>query len=378
MSQSKKEISKAKSLVNKLIEIRHGLGKVEKTKRNPHFGYSYVGLEQLNALIEPRLSELNIFFTTSVVKEVTTIGDGKAGVFVSVETEHTFIDGDSNQMIQGRSAGLGWDAGDKATAKAVTAALKSYLKANFMVSDEADDPEAHEERPEGKPEASKVHKRTKPYEEETGTGDIKVATDMLTLKTFLTEHKIDEGFLLRLLTDKGLIDGHTKAVGQLKPGIVTRCLGDKSKANLLKSWKAYLEDQDSGSQTGPAVYSKGVQNVEGDQSPDLAAPAPKVNKGNGEVIRTDEGDQTLNVPRKPVQGDLSPKELLEQDGYDDWRQVPIHFGKQTATPLGKLGSKSLSWWVNEWKPKPYKGAWNDKDLLLDGALVLASKELSNE
>jgi ERF superfamily len=365
---SKKNVSKPKSLVNKLIEIRHGLGKVEKTKRNPHFGYSYVGLEQLNALIEPRLSELNIFFTTSVVREETRYGDGKAGVFSSVDTEHTFYDADSEQTIVGRSSGLGWDAGDKATAKAITAALKSYLKANFMISDEADDPEAHGEPPESTAPA-KGHKRTKPYEEETGEGDTKVAGDLLNFKAFLTEHKIPDGFVLRLLQEKALIDGHTKTVAALKPGVVTRCVTDKAKANLLKAWKSYEADQDSGSATAP----------------DLAAPVPKgkekalpANEGNGNVVRTDEGDQTVNVVRKPVQNDLSPKEALEQDGYENWRQVPIHFGKQKATPLGKLGTKSLAWWVNEWQPKPYKGTWNEQDLLLDAALVLASKELSGE
>lgn len=363
MSQSKKDVSKVKSLVNKLVEIRKGLGKVEKSKRNPHFGYNYVSLEQLNALLEPRLSEQNIFFTTSLVKEETTIGDAKAGVFVSVETEHTFHDGDSDQVIVGKSAGLGWDSGDKATAKAITAALKSYLKANFMVSDEADDPEGHGERPQEKPEPSKAHKRTKQYEEETGEGDTKVAGDLLNLKAFMTEHKIPDGFVLRLLQEKALIDGHTKTVAQLKPGVLARCVTDKAKANLLKAWKAYEADQDSGSAT----------------EPDLAAP-PEVpaNKGNGEVTRTSEGDQTLNVPRKPCQTDLSPKDALAQDGYDDWRQVPIHFGKQKATPLGKLGTKSLAWWVKEWEPKPYKGTWNEKDLLLDAALTLASRELSGE
>ena len=34
-----------------------------------------------------------------------------------------------------------------------------------------------------------------------------------------------------------MIDGHTKFVAQLKPGILLRCLSPKSKENLLKAWK---------------------------------------------------------------------------------------------------------------------------------------------
>jgi len=61
MKTTTKAKDEVKSLRAKLVEIRASLGKVEKTKRNPHFGYSYVGLEQLNALLEPKLSEHNIW-----------------------------------------------------------------------------------------------------------------------------------------------------------------------------------------------------------------------------------------------------------------------------------------------------------------------------
>src|SRR5262245_4959575 len=240
--------NEVKSLAGKLVEIRHSLGKVEKTKRNPHFGYAYVGLEQLNALLEPKLSEHNIFLAASVIEENLHIGEAKgAGVFSNVKTEYKFIDGDSEKELTLRSAGLGWDAGDKATAKAITAANKSFLKSNFMISDEADDPEAaHGEPPAAKPKGAAGHSRTKKYEEETGEGDAAVAKDLLELKSFLTENKIPDGFLLRLLEEKQMIDGHTKNVAQLKPGILRRCLDAKSKANLLKAWAAQQADEDSG------------------------------------------------------------------------------------------------------------------------------------
>lgn len=356
----------ANSLVKKLVEIRHSLGKVEKTKRNPHFGYNYVGLESLNAILEPRLSEHDILLTTSLVSEEVRYGEAKEGVFTKVITEHEYIDGNNGEKLTMRSSGLGWDAGDKATAKAYTASIKSHLKANFMISDEADEPEAGEERPAAAAPASGKHRPTKPYEEETGEGDAKVATDLLELKAFLTENKIPDGFLLAMLAEKKLIDGHTKNVAQLKPGILRRCLDEKSKANLFKAWSQNLKDEESGSATEPEPEPKPKQ-------------MPKKEKGpfdNGEPVRTREGDQTRpSLLRKPIDEDTNCEDILSQDGYENWREVKVHWGNDKGKTLGSLTAKNLLWWVTKWEPKPYKGTWNEKDILLDAALVLASQEL---
>jgi hypothetical protein len=350
--------TQVKSLASKLVEIRKSLGKVEKTKRNPHFGYSYVGLEQLNALLEPKLTEHNIFLATSVVECEVHYGEPKAGVFASMITEHTFIDGDTGEKLLLRSAGLGWDAGDKATPKSATAANKTLLKSNFMISEEADDPEAQGEPPAAKPAGAAGHRRTRAYEEETGDDDKRVATDLIELKAFLTEHKIPDGFLLRLLQDKKLIDGHTKTVATIKPGILRRVLSPKSLGNLVAAWKQQQADEESGSQEPPAK----------ERSP---FDEPK-------EVRTREGDQTRNELRKPVDDTISPKDMLEQEGYDDWREVEIHFGEHKGKLLGKLPQKSLAWWINNYVPKPYRGTWQNNDLVLDAALCLASEELGGK
>jgi len=358
MKTTTKAKDEVKSLRAKLVEIRASLGKVEKTKRNPHFGYSYVGLEQLNALLEPKLSEHNIWLDSSVTSESVNYGEGKAGVFASVHTAHTFRDCDSDEVITVESSGLGWDAGDKATPKAITAAVKSFLKANFMISDEADDPEAHGERPAVKPS----HSRTKPYEETTAEGDHKASADLLEVKAFLTENKIPDAFLLTLLKEKKLIDDKIKTVPSIQPGILRRVLGEKSKANLIKAWAAQQADEDSGSANAP--------------DPDWPE-AKRPKKINGEV-RTNEGDQTQG--RKPVMDDITPEDYLMQEvGHKNWRKVKVHWGNDKGKTLGSLPAKSLvGYWINKWQPKPYKGVWQDKDILLDMALCLASAEMNNE
>jgi hypothetical protein len=357
MAKTKESVKKGGGLRAKLVEVYGGLGVVKKGHRNPHFGYDYVSEGQVMAALGPRLAEHNILFTTSVENMEVHYGDNsKAGVFVEVRTLHTFHDCDSGEELMIRGAGVGWDSGDKGVYKAITGATKYALMKNFMITDEME-PEAGDQKKEDKPGAT-GHKRTRPYEEETGEGDARVAVDLIDLKTFLTENKIPDGFLLRLLQEKKMIDGHTKNVAQLKPGVLRRCLNDKSKGALIKAWKAHQADEESGSQ----------------EPPDLKAP---VKRGKGEV-RTNEGDQTRVTVRRPQNEDIAPKDLLEQEGYDNWREVPIHFGEKEGTPLGQLPSKSLAWWIDNWEPKPYKGVWEEKTLLLDAALCLASAELGGD
>jgi hypothetical protein len=337
--------NEVKSLRAKLVEIRRSLGKVEKTKRNPHFGYSYVSLEQLNALLEPKLSEHNIFLATSVVKEETHYGQPKEGVFASVETEHTFYDADSETTIVGKSSGLGWDAGDKATAKAITAALKSYLKANFMISDEADDPEAHGEPPTA---TATGHRPTREYEREGEQEDAKKGkeiTDLMQLSTWMADHKVPESFVLAMLVEKKLINANVKKLGNVQPGILRRLLNPGSLERLKKAW------EDS-----------------------------KVPSGNGKEVRTKEGDQTRDesVARTFCKADdIDPQDYLEQEGVRDWRLVKVPSGKNKGIPLGKLAVSSLRWYLENWQPE-YKGKITEVATLFDAALCLASAELMQE
>jgi hypothetical protein len=355
MKQTRKSSSandaQADTLVKKLVEVLADLGPVEKKHRNPHFGYNYVSEGQMMAELRERLSSRGIFLFTSVESIIPHYGEAKMGVFVCVQTKHTFFDAATKEQFVVGGAGVGWDSGDKGAYKAITGATKYALMKNFLVTDEQD-PEQGEQAQPAKPGAT-GHKRTRAYEEETGAGDKRFEKDLLELKSFLTENEIPDGFLLRLLQEKKLIDGHTTSVAKIKPGIIRRVLDKKSLANLIKAWAAQTADADSGSATPPARNGK-------------------------KEVRTREGDQTRDIVRKPVSDDISPADTLEQEGIDDWRKVIIHFGDKKGTPLGKLTTKDLSWWCQNYHPKPWKGVWQDKDLLLDAALVLASMEMAGE
>lgn len=55
------------------------------------------------------------------------------------------------------------------------------------------------------------------------------------------------------------------------------------------------------------------------------------------------------------------------DGSDPWAVV-IHFGKNKDRPLKDLPERTLAWYLNEWKPQPFKGRISAKDTALRAAL----------
>jgi hypothetical protein len=344
------------SLVKKLVEILKVLGPVEKNKRNAHFGYNYTSEGQIMAILGPRLAASGILFTTSVEEFTPHIGEGKAGVYVTVKTVHTFRDGDTGETLEVRGAGMGWDTGDKAMPKAITGATKSALMKNFMTTDETD-PENEVRSPQASTgDETKTgqgkHAPTRPYEEATGDNDHASATDLLELKAFMTENKIPDDFLLALLREKGLSQPEDDAIGKLKPGVIRRCLSPNSKENLVKAWAAQKK--------GTAAKKKA---------------ANKPAEPPAESTVTNDGDQRRDGRVFCKAESISASDLLEQDGYDNWREVKIHFGNQKGETLGTIGRKSLAWWIKTWTPKPYRGKLNDKDVLLDAALFLAYSEL---
>lgn len=51
-----------------------------------------------------------------------------------------------------------------------------------------------------------------------------------------------------------------------------------------------------------------------------------------------------------------------------WEQVEIHFGKNRGEKLGRLETRSLDWYAQEWQPKPFKGNISEDDEIMRAAL----------
>jgi hypothetical protein len=86
------------------------------------------------------------------------------------------------------------------------------------------------------------------------------------------------------------------------------------------------------------------------------------------------------VSRATTQGNSEEpiKASASADGLIDWKSVKIHFGKNKDMALGTLTPRSLSWWIREWTPQPFKGKTSPQDEILRSALDQAALEVDEQ
>jgi hypothetical protein len=113
------------------------------------------------------------------------------------------------------------------------------------------------------------------------------------------------------------------------------------------------DDDDGESAMGRSVYSapkrNGIEYIE---------PVSRVTtQGNSE--------ETIKAP-------------ATADGSIEWKSVKIHFGKNKDMALGTLTPRSLSWWIREWTPQPFKGKTSPQDEILRSALDQAALEVDEQ
>ena len=86
--------------------------------------------------------------------------------------------------------------------------------------------------------------------------------------------------------------------------------------------------------------------------------------------------KTFEPIRVPNETAVAP--ATTPDGSIDWKSVKIHFGKNKDMALGTLTPRSLSWWIREWSPTPYKGKTSPQDEILRSALDQAALEVDEQ
>lgn len=112
----------------------------------------------------------------------------------------------------------------------------------------------------------------------------------------------------------------------------------------------------------------------------------------GIVADEDDDGNAASTPPKPVYSAPTPARVsapapavkapqitVPRDPTSNWRAAEIHFGKSKGIALGDLemnNRASLDWWINNWEPKPFKGAIDDASQSLRGALDEARAELT--
>lgn len=123
------------------------LGAIEKNGTAPASmgGYKFRRVEDVADAARNAFAELGIIMVPRTVERIDTVRltSGNKNLYCcDLLVEFTFY-GPAGDTIVGSVWGEGTDSGDKATQKAVTAALKSMLTPTFLITDSADDSEAH-------------------------------------------------------------------------------------------------------------------------------------------------------------------------------------------------------------------------------------------
>jgi ERF superfamily. len=224
---------------------------------------------------------------------------------------------------------------------------------------------------EGRAPEGEKHRPFRPYEEQKPTAG-KSMTDLLELSQWLVEQKIPETFVVELLKEKKLAPPALSKLSDAPQGVIRRTLASRERLKI--AYEASKASKGNGDLT--AVAKKTMPKQE--RGPFDDAPGSPTTF-EPKIVKAEDEDQSRGMDvRKPVQTDIAPLDALAQEGIDDWREVKIHFGKQSGKALGKVGAKSLVWWITEWKPKghPKTGKLSEEDVLLDAALCLAHAEMA--
>jgi hypothetical protein len=150
-------------IYKKMSEVMKDIGHVGKDQKNLSQGFKFRGIDQFVNALYPALTKHGVFMApratsfSQELKEVTR-SNGKSGIdkHVAIQVEYDFFAEDGSKVTIGPIPAEGLDSGDKATNKALSAALKYALIQTFSIPTE-DMAEADLDSPEiGKPTASKV------------------------------------------------------------------------------------------------------------------------------------------------------------------------------------------------------------------------------
>lgn len=144
-------------IYKKMSQVMSEIGVIGKTQTNTAQNFKFRGIDQFVNCLYPALTKHGVFMTPrttayeSEIREVTR-SNGKPGVdkHVKLMVEYDFFAEDGSKVTVGPIAAEGMDSGDKATNKALSAALKYALIQTFSIPT-VDMVDGDSESPEIKP-----------------------------------------------------------------------------------------------------------------------------------------------------------------------------------------------------------------------------------
>lgn len=139
-------------IYKKMSDVMNEIGAVAKKGTNTVQGFKFRGIDQFVNALYPALTKHGVFMTTEVLEASSELKDverssGKKGIdkHVALKMKYTFHAEDGSS-VSSSVPSEGLDSGDKATNKALSAALKYALIQTFSIPTE-DMEEADRESP---------------------------------------------------------------------------------------------------------------------------------------------------------------------------------------------------------------------------------------
>jgi hypothetical protein len=131
------------SIYKKMNLVMSDIGAIGKNQKNAQQGFKFRGIDDMLNALYPALTKHGVFMTPRCVKEEHEIKEvirssGKPGIdkYVNLLMEYDFYAEDGSKVTVGPIPAEGIDSGDKATNKALSAALKYALIQTFTIPTE--------------------------------------------------------------------------------------------------------------------------------------------------------------------------------------------------------------------------------------------------
>lgn len=130
-------------IFKKMSEVMKDIGSIGKNKTNTVQGFKFRGIDDFVNSLYPALTKHGVFMIPRCVKEGHELKEvsrknGSTGVdkHVTIMMEYDFVAEDGSKITVGPIPAEGFDSGDKATNKALSAGLKYALIQTFSIPTE--------------------------------------------------------------------------------------------------------------------------------------------------------------------------------------------------------------------------------------------------
>lgn len=153
-------MNEQKQIYALITKVMADIGAIGKDRKNEKQGYKFRGIDDVYNAANSALSKHGVFSVPTVLKstrEERTNANGTVLFYVSLEVKYTFYAPDGS-FVEAIIPCEGFDSGDKATNKALSAGQKyAFLQVFCIPTEEQKDSEVddHEVKPAPKPESPK-------------------------------------------------------------------------------------------------------------------------------------------------------------------------------------------------------------------------------